>query len=100
MGIKDPKRQPQFAAGDFRASKLDKDADSHGIDPERECCECVENTVADENTWEGVERGEVEVGCDVAEDDAEVGNQVVDQEAKGDLSKGGTVDIWPEKLRR
>ena len=45
-------------------------------------------------------RGEVEVGCDVAEDDAEVGNQVVDQEAKGDLSKGGTVDIWPAKLRR
>ena len=68
MGIKDPQGQPQFAAGDFRASKLDKDADSHGIDPERECCECVENTVADENTREGVEWGEVEVGCDVAED--------------------------------
>ena len=100
MGINDPQRKPQFAAGDFRASKLDKDADSHGIDPERECCECVENTVADENTLEGVEWGEVEVGCDVAEDDAEVGNQVVDQEAKSDLSKGGAVDIWPAKLKR
>ena len=100
MGINDPQRKPQFAAGDFRASKLDKDADSHGIDPERECCECVENTVADENTWEGVGRSEVEVGCDVAEDDAEVGNQVVDQEAKSDLSKGGAVDIWPAKLKR
>ena len=32
---------------------------------------------------------------DVADDDADVGCQVVDEEPKGDLSKGGTIDFRP-----
>ena len=39
----------------------------------------------------------MEVVEDVADDDADVCCQVVDEEAKGDLSKGGTVDFRPER---
>ena len=39
----------------------------------------------------------MEVGEDVADDDADVGCQVVDQKAKGDLSKGWTVEFRPDK---
>ena len=38
----------------------------------------------------------VEVVVDVADDDADVGCQVVEKKAKSDLSKGGPVDFRPE----
>ena len=38
----------------------------------------------------------MEVGEDVAENDTDVGCQVVDQETKGDLSKGRAEDFRPE----
>ena len=38
----------------------------------------------------------MEVVQDVADDDADVGCQVVDQETKGDLSKGRAKDFRPE----
>ena len=41
----------------------------------------------------------MEVVQDVADDDADVGCQVVDQKAKGDLSKGGTVDLRPKWIK-
>ena len=37
----------------------------------------------------------MEVVEDVADDDADVRCQVVDEEPKGDLSKGGTIDFRP-----
>ena len=36
---------------------------------------------------------------DVADDDADVGCQVVDQESQGDLPKGGTVDFRPGRRK-
>ena len=38
----------------------------------------------------------MEVVEDVADDDADVRGQVVDKEAKGDLSKSRTIDLRPE----
>ena len=97
MGINQTEREPQLSARtpDAHATKLDKDADGHRVDPEHEGGEGVEDGVANEDTYDGVEGGQVEVGEDVADDDADVRCQVVDQETKGDLSKGGTVDFRP-----
>ena len=80
LSINQTKRQPQLTAQIPHATKLDEDADGHCVDPERECCEGVQDRVANEDAEEGVERGKVEVVEDVAEDDADVRCQVVDQE--------------------
>ena len=95
MGINQTKRQSQLSARAPHATKPDKDADGHCVDPEHEGGEGVEDGVADEDTDNGVEGGEVEVGEDVADYDADVGCQVVDQKAKGDFSKGWTVEFRP-----
>ena len=97
MGINQTKRQSQLSAWAPHATKLYKDTDGHRVDPEHEGGEGVEDGVADEDTDNGVERGEVEVVEDVADDDADVRCQVVDQKANGDLSKGWTVEFWPDK---
>ena len=80
MGIKETKRKPQLAGRADHATKLDEDADGHRVDPEHESGEGVEDGVANEDTWGRVKRGEVEVVEDVADDDADVRCQVVDQE--------------------
>ena len=80
LSINQTKRQPQLTARTPYATKLDEDADGHCVDPERECSEGVQDRVANEDAEEGVERGKVEVVEDVAEDDADVRCQVVDQE--------------------
>ena len=41
----------------------------------------------------------MEVVEDVADDDADVRCQVVDQESQGDLPKGGTVDFRPGRRK-
>ena len=73
LGIDQTKSQLQLSARAPHATKLDEDAEGHRVDPEHEGGEGVEDGVAYEDTDNGVEGGEVEVGEDVADDDADVG---------------------------
>ena len=90
--------------------------ESHGIDPEHKGGVGVEGDVANGNTGCGIVWKKVsEVSTDEADRQTDVGNEIIQDETNGDLSKEGTVEVimheignesdekedgWDQKCRR
>ena len=80
-------------AGTHDRAELEEDVGSHGVDPEHEGGEGVEDQVAGEDAGEGVGGETLEVFAEILPDETDVGNEIVDHETESDLAKERFVEI-------
>ena len=75
-------------------AELEEDVGCHGVDPKHEGCEGVEGNIAGDNTSKGVGGHETgEVSTEIAANETDVGDEIVDNKAKGDLAKKRSVEV-------
>ena len=80
-------------AGAHDGAELEEDVGGHGVDPEHEGGEGVEDQVAGEDAGEGVGGETLEVFAEILPDETDVGNEIVDHETESDLAKERFVEI-------
>ena len=80
--------------GVHNRAELEEDVGCHGVDPKHEGCEGVEGNIAGNDTSKGVGGHETgEVSAEIAADETDVCDEIVDDKAKGDLAKKRSVEV-------
>ena len=79
-------------------AELEEYVRSHCVDPEHEGGEGVEDHVASEDTWEWVGGEAFKVFAKVLPDQADVRDEIVDDETESDLAKEGPMQIWVDDV--
>ena len=79
-------------------AELEEYVRSHRVDPEHEGGEGVEDHVASEDTWKWVGGKAFKVFAKVLPDQADVRDEIVDDETESDLAKEGPMQIWVDDV--
>ena len=79
-------------------AELEEYVRSHCVDPEHEGGEGVEDHVASEDTWKWVGGEAFKVFAKVLPDQADVRDEIVDDETESDLAKEGLMQIWVDDV--